>query len=103
MLTHLMSVVSFYTPPLKTLEDQRFSDISGVIKMAKRKIKHTVKNNSAEHMKASTCKKLKFTNLQFSQFSNVLRVLNQIQDRTTNCCIASVHCFCTLNHFSSEK
>lgn len=93
MLTHLMSVVSFYTPPLKTLEDQRFSDISGVIKMAKRKIKHTVKNNSAEHMKASTCKKLKF----------ILRVLNQIQDRTTNCCIASVHCFCTLNHFSSEK
>lgn len=93
MLTHLMSVVSFYTPPLKTLEDQRFSDISGVIKMAKRKIKHTVKNNSAEHMKASTCKKLKF----------ILRVLNQIQDRTTNCCIASVYCFCTLNHFSSEK
>ena len=93
MLTHLMSVVSFYTPPLKTLEDQRFSDISGVMKMAKRKIKHTVKNNSAEHMKASTCKKLKF----------ILRVLNQIQDRTTNCCIASVYCFCTLNHFSSEK
>lgn len=93
MLTHLMSVVSFYTPPLKTLEDQRFSDISGVIKMAKRKIKHTVKNNSAEHMKASTCKKLKF----------IFRVLNQIQDRTTNCCIASVYCFCTLNHFSSEK
>ena len=88
-----MSVVSFYTPPLKTLEDQRFSDIPGVIKMGKSKIKHTVKNNSAEPMKASTCKKLKF----------ILRVLNQIQDRTTNCCIASVYCFCTLNHFSSEK
>lgn len=56
-----MSVVSFYTPPLKTLEDQRFSDIPGVIKMGKSKIKHTVKNNSAEPMKASTCKKLKFT------------------------------------------